>query len=373
MLRVTQLVSSPSRVAHGNAASRLALGLAQAGLADPTILCYGNDPAPSWLPSEVHVERLGVDRATRAVLPLAHYLRTRRPDVLITRQVHANFIGLAAAALARVRHGWEGKHVLVQAHPIELSHAANWQDNKWAAKALYRFADGIISPSPAVREDIIRWCGLAPESAAVVPNGTSPFVGKAATPPHPWLRPGEPPVFVQTSNMTPWKRLDLLIDAFAEVRKAHEARLLILGAGGGSAQATEQINRLGLVNDAQLTGWVEDPLQYAAWAHAFVLTSDEEGFAQVLTEAMGVGCPVITTDAQGGGPRFVTDEGRSGILVPMGDRTALADAMRRMLSDEVRQHYSEAGKKRADELSPEACAVMLKNFLVGHVGAASSH
>jgi glycosyltransferase involved in cell wall biosynthesis len=371
MLRVTQLVSSPSRFAHGNAASRLALGLAQTGLADPTLLCYGNDPTPPWLPSEVHVERLGIDRVSRIVLPLAHYLRTREPDVLITRQVHANFIGLAASALARVQHNWDGKLVLVQDHPIELSHAANWRDNKWAAKALYRFADGIISPSPTVREDIIRWCGLAPESVAVVPNGTSIFGGKATAPPHPWLQPGQPPVFVQASNMTPWKRLDLLIDAFAEVRKAHEARLLIIGEGKGRALATEQINRLGLANDAQLSGWVEDPLQYAAWAHAFVLTSDEEGFAQVLTEAMSVGCPVISTDAQGGGPRFVTDNGRSGILVPMGDRSAVAEAMRRMLSDDVRQHFSVAGKKRADELSPEACASNLNNFLRGYVGAST--
>ncbi len=316
----------------------------------------------------MRIERLAVDRVSRAAQPLAAYLRASQPDVLITRQVHANFIGLAASWLARMSRGWSGKLVLVQDHPIELSHAANWRDNKWLAKVFYRFADGVISPSPAVREDIIRWCGLTPESVALVPNATAPFDGKKDTPPHTWLRAGEPPVFVHVSNMKPWKRLDLLIEAFSEIRKSHEVRLLIIGEGDGRAQAEAQIQRLGLTGDAQLTGWVEDPLQYAAWAWAFLLPSEEEGFAQVLTEAMSVGCPVIAADAQGGGPRYVTREGHSGMLVPMGDRAALAAAMRSMLSEEVHERFGVAGRKRASELSPEACAEMLESFLVSYVG-----
>ena len=107
-------------------------------------------------------------------------------------------------------------------------------------------------------------------------------------------------MFVNTSNMTYWKRLDLLIDAFAAVRQRHDARLLIVGEGPERSHAAEQIRQLGLSADAETTGWVDDPLQFAAHAWAFVLSSDEEGFAQVLTEAMSVGCPVITTDAHGG-------------------------------------------------------------------------
>lgn len=94
-----------------------------------------------------------------------------------------------------------------------------------------RFADGLICPSPAVRENIIAWCGLDPSSVALVPNPIPRFSGTVASPPHPWLRNGEPPVFVYTSNMTHWKRLDLLIDPFATVRQRHEADLLIVGEG----------------------------------------------------------------------------------------------------------------------------------------------
>lgn len=366
-IRLALLVDSPSRRAHGNAASRLALGLAETGRVDTTLLCYSADPPPPWLPPDVRIHRLGVDRATRSLPALVRYLRAEEPDVLITRQVHANFVGLAASWMARVPPRWQGKLVLVQDHPIELSHASNWRDNKWLAKASYRFADGLISPSPAVRENIISWCRLDPSATTIVPNPIPKFSGTLASPPHPWLRAGEPSVFVHTSNMTPWKRLDLLIDAFADLRQRHDARLLILGEGPRRPYADERIRQLGLGAHAQTVGWVEDPLQFAARAWAFVLPSDEEGFAQVLTEAMSVGCPVISTDAQGGGPRFVTEDGRYGLLVPRGDRAKIAAAMGRMLQPDVREQYSELGQQRAETLSPIASASTLVDFLSEHL------
>jgi glycosyltransferase involved in cell wall biosynthesis len=361
-IRVAMLVDSPSRRAHGNAASRLALGLAETGQVEVTLLCYGADPPPQWLPAAVRIHRLGVDRVSRSIPELTRYLLKQKPDVLITRQMHANFVGLAASWMVRIPRRWRGKIVLVQDHPIEFSHASNWRDNKWAAKICYRFADGIISPSPAVRENVIKWCGLDPSSVALVPNPIPLYSGTLAEPPHPWLRDGELPVFVHTSNMTYWKRLDLLIDAFAVVRQHHAARLLIVGEGPGRASATEQIRRLGLSADAETVGWVEDPLQFAARAWAFVLPSDEEGFAQVLTEAMSVGCPVITTDAQGGGPRFVTDNGKYGLLVPRDDRAKLAEAMVRMLQSDVRAQYSKLGQQRIEALSPITSATALVDF-----------
>jgi glycosyltransferase involved in cell wall biosynthesis len=363
-MRLTLLADSPSKRAHGNAASRLALGLAQTGEAEPAILCYGDDPRPSWLPADVPVDRLGVNRASRAILPLARYLGSHQPDVLITRQIHTNLCALPAAGLARYLYGWRGKLVLVQDHPIALSHAADWRDNKWLSKIGYRFADGVIAPSPDVGDDIIRWCNLAPESVALVPNAIPPFSGLLATPPHPWLREGEPPVFVHISNLSPWKRLDLLVEAFAELSRTEEVRLLIVGQGPGRAPADEQIRRLGIAARAESVGWVDDPLQYAARACALVHPSDEEGFGQVLTEAMSAGCPVITTDAQGGGPRYITRDGDFGILVPRGDTPALTAAMRRALQPEVRARYSRLGLERSEAFAPVICADTLIQFLV---------
>ena len=361
------LVNSLSKGAHGNAAGRLAIGLVETGRIETTLLCYSDDPRPSWLPPEVQSHRLDADRAVRSLPSLIRYLRTNQPDVLIARQVHANFVGLAAAWIARVPPGWRGKLVLVQDSFTELSHASNWRDNKWLAKMSYRFADGLIAPSPAVLENTVRWCRLDSSSTALVPNPIPKFPGTLSSPPHPWLRDGEPPTFVNISNMLPFKRVDLLIDAFADLRQSNDARLLILGDGPTRLQAAEQIQRLGLGPSAVAIGWIDDPLQFTARAWALVHSSDEDGFGQVLTEAMSTGCPVVTTDAKGGGPRFVTDNGRYGLLVPRGDRTKLAEAMKRMLQPEIHAHYSELGMQRAEALSPAASAKALVDFFSAHL------
>ena len=68
--------------------------------------------------------------------------------MLITRQVHANFVGLAASWMARMPPRWQGKIVLVQDHPSSSRTRSNWRDNKWVAKVSYRFADGLICPFP---------------------------------------------------------------------------------------------------------------------------------------------------------------------------------------------------------------------------------
>ncbi len=360
---LAMLVNSPSRNTYGNIASRLAVGLAATGRVTTTIVCYSEDPAPPWLPPEVKIHRLGATRASRSLRPLVRYLRHERPDVLITRQVHANLMSLVAVGAARLPPGWHGKLVLAHEHPVELSHASDWKDNKWLVKAGYRLADGIITVSPTVRENVIDWCGVDPSSVELVPNPIIPFGGRAADPPHPWLEPGCPPVFVSTANLMAWKRMDLLIDAFDDVRSRHDVRLLIIGEGTERPRLVAQIERLGLGDRVQTLGWVEDPRQFAARAQAFVLASDEEGFSQVITEAMSTGCPVITTDALGGGPRYVTENGRYAILVPRSDRAGLVGAMEKVLQPEVRMQYASLGRERVEVFSPLVCANTLVDFL----------
>jgi glycosyltransferase involved in cell wall biosynthesis len=174
---------------------------------------------------------------------------------------------------------------------------------------------------------------------------------------------------VNVGNLLPIKRVDLLVDAFADVRKVHDVRLLIVGEGPERSTVEEKIRRLGLEACVETTGWRDDVRQFAARAWALVHSSDGEGFAQVLTEAMSAGCPVITTDSVGGGPRFVTENGEFGILVPRGDRARLADAMVQMLQPDVRQRYSELGRQRAEALSPAASANALLDFITGQLGA----
>src|SRR3990167_3456740 len=83
------------------------------------------------------------------------------------------------------------------------------------------------------------------------------------------------------------------------------------------------------------------------------LSSLHEGFGNVLIEAMACGTPVVSTDCKSG-PSEIIENGKSGILVPVGDYQSLSKAIIKVLSDSsLRQSFSQEGVKRARYFSPE--------------------
>ena len=78
----------------------------------------------------------------------------------------------------------------------------------------------------------------------------------------------------------------------------------------------------------------------------FVLSSDEEGFGLVILEAMASALPVVSTDS--GGPDILVDDEVTGYITPLGDASALADSMRKILLDkDLGRKMGLAGYQRA--------------------------
>ena len=66
----------------------------------------------------------------------------------------------------------------------------------------------------------------------------------------------------------------------------------------------------------------------------FVLSSDYEGISNSMIEALAMGIPVISTDCPGGGSRIYIENNVSGLLIPVGDKGALVDAMGKIAGNE---------------------------------------
>lgn len=106
---------------------------------------------------------------------------------------------------------------------------------------------------------------------------------------------------------------------------------------------------LGCAHAVRWLGFREDVQQLLALTDIVVLPSDTEPFGMVLIEAMAAGKPVIATRAAG--PMEIVNDGETGLLVPIGDAGALAEAACTLLADSTRAgQMGRAGRARAEEM-----------------------
>jgi len=185
-----------------------------------------------------------------------------------------------------------------------------------------------VMPNPIDVASILKSCGDVPE----VPLPS--ILGKY--------------VFVHVARLCYQKNHQLLFDACRLLKKRTSNFLVVcLGEGELRAEIEQQIKTFGLQEQVLLLGEVRNPFAYMARAHGLLLTSRFESFALVLVEAMACGAVPISVDCPYG-PRDVLDGGKHGLLVPMDDPLALADAMLRVAEDRaLREECRQAGVARA--------------------------
>ncbi len=205
------------------------------------------------------------------------------------------------------------------------------------------------------------------------------------------IPPGAP-VVLCVARMDPMKRQDLLLEAFARLRRAQpDALLLLVGNGSFSgakrtglglskagrwrAHLEDLAKRLGVLDRVRFTGWLPDPLVAAAYnrADVIVLPSDLEGFGLTPFEAWAHGKPCVVT--AGCGASEVVQDGLTGFVVPSGDAEALADRLATLLRQrELGPAMGQAGSialrgftpQRAASQEAAVLARARRRFLRGH-------
>ena len=139
-------------------------------------------------------------------------------------------------------------------------------------------------------------------------------------------------------KLTPRKRVDVLMKAFASMGR-DDARLVIAGNDMGAGAGLRSLaRRLGIENRARFTGLLRgrERLEALADADVVVYPSQDEVFGLVAVEALLAGTPVIVADDSGCGEVVRATGG--GRVVPVGDASALRDAIQQTL--ETRAHLT---------------------------------
>ncbi len=149
-----------------------------------------------------------------------------------------------------------------------------------------------------------------------------------------------------------------LLYAFRDfVQKYSDYVLHIYGVGVLKQELCILAEKLGISENVVFEGFHEDILNEIRDAGMYVLSSDYEGISNSLLEAMGIGLPVISTDCPCGGSRMCIQDGRNGLLVPVGKTEALREAMEKMAgSGELASRLGQAAAEVRDRFSLQRIA-----------------
>jgi len=131
------------------------------------------------------------------------------------------------------------------------------------------------------------------------------------------------------------KRFEMLIDVFSRLAPdVPEWDLTIWGEGPLLEPLRQKVEKLGLQNRIRLPGKTDQPWEALSRADAFVMTSEVEGFPNVLLESMALGLPCVTMDCPSG-PAELSRNGRDAILVGLTDEAALQESLQQIMTDEI--------------------------------------
>lgn len=300
----------------------------------------GYRTAVPFYPDELnHVDfiHLGTRGRLRTVLALWRHLRQTQPQAVIGTGHISNTILARANRLP----GIENIRCLLNVQNDFVASRKDRLGRKRARKLkevrrLYPLADGLVATSQGIADNLSRHAGLGDLPVHVIHSGviTPSILARAnETVDHPWLdTPRSVPVVLGVGRFAAQKDFPTLIRAFARVRSAFNARLVILGEGPERENMETLVRELGISEHVSMPGFVENPYAWMRRADVFVLSSAWEGFGNVVAEALGLGTPVVTTDCASG-PSEILGHGRYGRIAPVGDYDALAEATIRTLRE----------------------------------------
>lgn len=163
--------------------------------------------------------------------------------------------------------------------------------------------------------------------------------------------PDDPPLVMLAARMLRDKGVVEFVEAARHLRAGGErARFVLVGDtydGNPSAIPSAQLRAWQEEGTVEWWGWRDDMHEVLASATIVCLPSYREGLPKVLVEAAACGRPIVASDIAG--CREVVTHGENGLLVPVGDVAALAEAIRTLLrSPDLRTRFGMAGRLRAE-------------------------
>lgn len=309
--------------------------------------------------TEFPIDSLYKPNTFRQLLRLSQHIRKQKIQIVHSYNFYANMFAIPAAKMAGV--------------PLVVASVRDrgvYLDKKQrvANRMVLSMADRILVNAESIKDWLLDE-GLSGANIGVIPNGLdmSRFEQGDGDSDNAIRRefsiPLSSPLVMMLSRLNPQKGVDDFIKAAALVVQKHPAaRFMIVGekiADGGNGMITkdqayhDQLQQLvddhGLQDSLIFAGHRDDIPALLSEANVSVLPSHNEGLSNTLIESLAAGAPIVTTRV-GGNPEVVKD-GENGLLVPVQDAPAVAEAICRLLEDaELSASMMRANRQRARDV-----------------------
>lgn len=247
--------------------------------------------------------------------------------------LHAHYAVPHAVSAVLARDMLEnGVKVLTTLHGTDVTLVG--QEKSYLAATRYglRRSDAVTAVSQHLKEETIR---LLCDSCSI--QVVSNFVDTERYAPRPceetrahFAQTGDK-ILLHISNFRPVKRTADVVRVFAGVAAELPARLLLVGEGPDLPQAEALATELGVRDRVEILGQRGEIERILPCADLFLLPSESESFGLAALEAMACGVPPLASGV--GGLPEVIEDGRSGILCPVGDVAAMTARAVALLSD----------------------------------------
>lgn len=289
-----------------------------------------------------------------------HYFATRKIIKEFSKQVDLLFVRLPFQIPGCLLKLNCPKVLQVAANPYAIiKESSDYRGAlKWAARGYAKYMENIIrklvaEPSTrTVTHGQEMWDLLKCQKGRVI---VSSSLFQSEMKPRADFDLQTPPRLLFVGYLRPEKGVDTLLKAFTKLRRKRELKLTLAGGSdrpsGAESLIKESIKRNPFCDDISILGTIdfgEELFELYRTHDIYLLPSLSEGTPRTLVEARSFGCPVIATNV-GGIPSSVKD-GVDGLLVPPSDADAMADAVEKLLNDDVlrRQLVSEGMRRSSD-------------------------
>ncbi|MDH4298557.1 MAG: N-acetyl-alpha-D-glucosaminyl L-malate synthase BshA [Cyclobacteriaceae bacterium] len=159
--------------------------------------------------------------------------------------------------------------------------------------------------------------------------------------------PNDEALIVHTSNFRKVKRVDDVINIFANIHHEIPAKLLMIGDGPERMKAEALGRELGIGDDIRFLGKLEAVEEVLSVADLFIMPSEKESFGLAALEAMACEVPVISSNV--GGIPELNIQGVTGFLSPVGDIEDMTRKALFVLDKDNLPKFKENALKRAKE------------------------